>query len=61
MRDVFFNKDSNEISFIWERNKNVAVGQTDGTLEDFLKFMKDDWEQRGLDISKLPTCKREVI
>jgi hypothetical protein len=59
MKDVYFNHTKNEISFIWVKNENVCFGETDATLEEFVEWMKTDWLERGLDISKLPTIEKE--
>lgn len=55
MKEVFLNREANELSFVWCKDKNFCIGETDTTLEDFLAWMKEDWISRGLDTSKLPT------
>ena len=59
MQEVFFNKDTNEISFNYVKNKSVLFGETDGTLEDFLKFMKEDWKNKNLNLLNLPKIERK--
>ncbi len=55
MKDVFIYPLRNTITFTHEPNLNVCFGQTDGSLEDFLEFIKQDWTDRRLDLTQLPT------
>lgn len=53
-KDVFLNKEKNEISLTHIKNENICIGRTDSDLKSFLEFMKNDWMNRGLDIANLP-------
>lgn len=35
MKDVYLYLESNKISFNYERNKSVCIGETDGSFQDF--------------------------
>lgn len=54
MQEVYLNIAENTLSFTWQRNVNVCIGETDGSLEDFLSFMRDDWNSRGISLDDLP-------
>lgn len=47
-RDVYFNDQKNELSFTFRKGENVCIGETDGTLQDFLNFMREDWKARNI-------------
>lgn len=55
MKDVFLDPSTNTISFTYVKGKNVCIGETDSSLEDFLEWMKIDYIARELDLSGLPT------
>ena len=61
MKDVYYYIKTAEISFHYEPNQCVCFGETDGTLDDFLGFMRQDWLSRGLDIAALPKIRRDDI
>lgn len=54
MKDVFLKRETNEISFNYEKDKSVCIGETDGTLTEFLAWMKEDWISKGIDTNNLP-------
>lgn len=55
MKAVFLNLNTNQLSFTYIQNENVCVGETDGSLEDFIEFLKQDLIKRNFDLKTLPT------
>jgi hypothetical protein len=58
MKDVFFYFETNEISFEHVKGESICVGETSGTLEDFIAHLKDGLEKRNVVDYKLPTIKQ---
>lgn len=59
MREVFLNHTENTITFTHRKNMNVCVGETDGSLEDFLQFVREDWISRNYSLEDLPRIEEE--
>lgn len=53
MKDVFLQRERNEISFEHVPG-SVCIGETEGTLQEFLQFMRDDFGARGISPKELP-------
>ncbi len=51
---LFF--ETNSVSFVGGPG-SVCIGETVGSLEEFLNWMKGDWVERGIDVSNFPTIK----
>ena len=59
MQNVYFDNETNQISFVYERGRNVCIGETNETLQDFLDWIREDWINRNIDLSGLPTIERK--
>ena len=52
MKEVYLDRSKNTLSFVFRQNENVCVGETDGSLADFIESMRTDWVARGIEFSE---------
>lgn len=60
LKEVYYSPALNELSFTYKPGENVCIGETDGTLQDFLMFMREDFKKRGVDLSELPKISEDA-
>jgi hypothetical protein len=54
LRDVFLHMETNKVSFTQETG-SIIIGETNGTLKDFIEWMRQDWKERGISLDGMPS------
>ena len=61
MKDVYYYIATNQVSFTYIRNECVCIGETDGNLQDWLDWSREDQASRGVfNESRHPTIKSDA-